>query len=63
MILAVRPRSTATRLGFRARDVVQQVGRDRIRSVVDLERLNSRQRGWFVMVKRGGQVLLLQLPG
>jgi len=64
VILGVRPRSTAARLGFRAGDVVLQVGRDRIRSVADLERaLSSRQRGWFVMVKRGGQVLQLQLPG
>jgi Do/DeqQ family serine protease len=64
VILAVRPRSTAAQLGFRAGDVVLQVGRDRMRSVAELERaLNARQRGWFVMVKRGGQVLQLQLPG
>jgi Do/DeqQ family serine protease len=64
VILGVRPRSTAARLGFRAGDVVLQVGRDRIRSVADLERaLSLRQRGWFVMVKRGGQVLQLQLQG
>jgi Do/DeqQ family serine protease len=64
VILAVRPRSAAAQLGFRAGDVVLQVGRDRIRSAADLERaLNQRQRGWFVMVKRGGQVLQLQLPG
>jgi Do/DeqQ family serine protease len=64
VILSVRPRSTAAQLGFKAGDVVLQVGRDRIRTVADLERaLNLRQRGWFVMVKRGEQVLQLQLPG
>jgi Do/DeqQ family serine protease len=64
VVLAVRSRSTAARLGFRPGDVVLQVGRDRIGSVADLERaLNQRQNLWFVMVKRGQQVLQLQWAG
>jgi Do/DeqQ family serine protease len=64
VILAVRARSTAARLGFRPGDVVLQVGRDRIGSVADLERtLGQRQPVWFVMVKRGQQVLQLQWAG
>jgi Do/DeqQ family serine protease len=64
VILAVRTGSTAFRLGFQPGDVVLQVGRERILSVAALERaINQRQRGWFVMVKRGQQVLQLNLPG
>jgi hypothetical protein len=33
-------------------------------SVAALERaINRRQRGWFVMVRRGHQVLQLNVPG
>jgi Do/DeqQ family serine protease len=64
VILSVRPRSTAARLGFRPGDVVLQVGRARVGSVAELERaLSQRQRGWLVVVKRGGRVLQLQLAG
>jgi Do/DeqQ family serine protease len=64
VILAVRPASTAARLGFEVGDVVLQVGRERIASVAALERvLTLRQRGWFVIVKRGRERLQLSLPG
>jgi Do/DeqQ family serine protease len=64
VILAVRPGTTAARLGFLVGDVVLQVGRERIVSVAALERaINRRQRGWFVMVRRGQHVLQLNLPG
>jgi Do/DeqQ family serine protease len=64
VILSVRPRSTAARLGFRQGDVIMQVGRERITSVAQLDRvLNQHQRGWLVVLKRGDQVLQLQLAG
>jgi Do/DeqQ family serine protease len=64
VLLAVRARSTAARLGFRPGDVVVQVGRERITSVAQLESvLKQRQRGWLVVVKRGNRVLQLQLSG
>src|SRR5262245_55397803 len=54
VLLSVRARSTAARLGFRAGDVVMQVGRERIASVSELENaLRQRQRGWLVVVRRG----------
>jgi Do/DeqQ family serine protease len=63
-VVSVRPRSTAARLGFQPGDLILQVGRQRIASVAELESvLTQRQRGWLVMVKRGGQVLQLQLSG
>ena len=62
VLLAVRPNSTAARLGFRTGDVVVQVGRDRIANVSQLEGvLQVRQRSWLVLVRRGNQVLRLQL--
>jgi Do/DeqQ family serine protease len=64
VILSVRPNSTAARLGFRAGDVVMQVGRERIASVGQLEGLlQQRQPSWLVMVRRGNQLLRLQLGG
>jgi Do/DeqQ family serine protease len=64
VLLAVRARSTAARLGFRPGDVVVQVGRERIGSVAQLESvLKQRQRGWFIVVRRGNRVLQLQLGG
>ncbi len=63
-VVAVRPRSTAARLGFQPGDVILQVGRERIGSVAELETaLRQRQRGWLVVVKRGNQVLQLQMAG
>jgi Do/DeqQ family serine protease len=63
-VIAVRPRSTAARLGFQPGDIIIQVGRDRIGSVAELESaLRQRQRGWLVVVKRGNQVLQLQMAG
>jgi Do/DeqQ family serine protease len=64
VVLSVRPRTTAARLGFRPGDVIVQVGRERIASVAQLESaLRQRQRGWLVVVKRGNQVLQLQMSG
>ena len=64
VLVSVRARSTAARLGFQAGDVVVQVGRDRIASVAQLEGvLRQRQRGWLVVVRRGGRLLQLQLAG
>jgi Do/DeqQ family serine protease len=64
VILSVRPRSTAARLGFQQGDIIMQVGRERIASVAQLDNaLKQRQRGWLVAVKRGDQVLQLQMSG
>ena len=64
VVLSVRPRSTAARLGFQPGDVIMQVGREQIASVAQLEGiLKQRQRGWLVVVKRGDRVLQLQLSG
>ena len=64
VLLSVRPNSTAARLGFQAGDVVVQVGQDRITTVVQLEgALRERQRSWLMLVRRGNQVLRLQVAG
>jgi Do/DeqQ family serine protease len=64
VLVSVRPGSTAARLGFLAGDVVVQVGRERIATVAQLEGiLRQRQRGWFVLVRRGNRILTLQWAG
>ena len=64
VILSVRPDSAAARIGFRPGDVIQQVGRDKIERVGDLEAvLKERQRSWLVVIKRGNQTVRLQLAG
>jgi Do/DeqQ family serine protease len=64
VILAVRESSRAARLGFRAGDMIMQIGRTRIDTVGDLEAaLKVRQSMWQIAVKRGEQVLQVQVPG
>jgi Do/DeqQ family serine protease len=64
VVLSVRPRSVAANLGFRAGDVVLQVGGQKITSVVELEAATKeRQRVWQVAVSRAGKILQLQVPG
>jgi Do/DeqQ family serine protease len=63
-ITAVRANSVASGLGFKAGDVILQVGRDKVATVIELERVvATRQRMWQIAVKRGGRVLQLQVPG
>jgi Do/DeqQ family serine protease len=64
VILSVRAGSTAARIGFRGGDVIVQVGSEKIGTVNELEgQLKERRRVWQVVVKRGNQLLQLQLPG
>jgi Do/DeqQ family serine protease len=64
VILSVRAGSTAARIGFRQGDIIAQVGQEKIATVNALEGLlKQRQRLWQVVVKRGNQVLQLQVPG
>jgi Do/DeqQ family serine protease len=64
VLIEVRQNSTAARLGFRTGDIVVQVGQTRIVNVGQLEMLlRERQRTWQVLLRRGPQVLRLQLSG
>jgi Do/DeqQ family serine protease len=64
VILSVRAGSTAARLGFRAGDVIVRVGGEKIDTVNELEaQVKDRRRVWQVVVKRGNQLLQLQVPG
>jgi Do/DeqQ family serine protease len=64
VVLSVRARTTAARLGFQPGDIIMQVGRERIASVAQLESaLKQRPPGWLVVIKRGNRVLQLQLAG
>ena len=63
VILSVRPGSISARLGFQPGDVVVSVGQQETASVSALEAaLRERPRVWLMSVKRGGQVLQLQVP-
>jgi Do/DeqQ family serine protease len=62
-VMSVRAGSVADRLGFQAGDVVVSIGRQPVASVADLEAaVRERPRVWTMAVRRGGQVLQLQVP-
>jgi Do/DeqQ family serine protease len=64
VIVAVKEDSTAARLGFHTGDIIVQVGRKRIETVVELEAaLKARQQLWQIALKRGDQIIQLQVPG
>jgi S1-C subfamily serine protease len=64
VILSVRAGSTAARIGFRTGDVIVKVGAEKIATVNELEaQLKDRRRVWQLVVKRGNQLMQLQLPG
>jgi Do/DeqQ family serine protease len=64
VILSVRNGSVAERIGFKARDIVVQVGRERIEDVSGLERVvKDRQRLWQLTIKRGDKLVQLQVGG
>ncbi len=64
VILQVRPDSVAARLGFSPGDIVARIGDSEIDVIATLEEtLKKRPRTWGVAVKRGTQVMTLQVPG
>jgi S1-C subfamily serine protease len=64
VVLSIRSGSTAARLGLQPGDLIVQVGRARIGSVVELEaQLQERQRLWQLVLKRGEQLLHIQVSG
>ncbi len=64
VVMSVRQGSIASSLGFRAGDIVVQVGTAKIANVIELEKaVKDRQRLWQVAVRRGDRVLTLQVPG
>jgi Do/DeqQ family serine protease len=63
-VLSVRRGSTAARLGVQPGDVVVQVGGAAIGSVAELEaHLQTPQRLWRIVLRRGAQLLQLQVSG
>jgi len=64
VILSVREGSTAARLGFRAGDIIAQVGPEKVDTVNELEGLlKQRPRVWQITIKRGNQMRQLQIQG
>jgi S1-C subfamily serine protease len=64
VVLSVRPGSVAARFGFQVGDVIAQVGGKAIETVGDLEMaVKDRQRLWALGVRRGEQLMQLQVPG
>ena len=64
VVLSVRNGSTAARLGFRQGDVVQEISRQPVETVADLDRLLGQpQRMWLLSIRRGEQTLQLQIGG
>jgi Do/DeqQ family serine protease len=64
VVTQVRSGSIAARLGFRPGDVVVSIGDTQIDSVATLEQaIKQRQRVWKLAIKRGAQILRLDMPG
>ncbi|MCB1521044.1 MAG: Do family serine endopeptidase [Hyphomicrobiaceae bacterium] len=64
VVLSVRPGSIAARLGFRVGDIIASVQEEPVNAVRDLDRLlDRRQRLWVLAIRRGGQVMRMQVPG
>jgi Do/DeqQ family serine protease len=64
VIVAVRKEGIAARLGFKPGDIILQLGDTKITDVVALDKITREpQRMWRVSIKRGGQVMNLQLSG
>ncbi len=63
VVVQVRSGSIAARLGFQPGDIVVSVGNTEIETVVQLDDvLKVKPRLWTVAVRRGGNVLKLQVP-
>jgi serine protease Do len=64
VVLATKKGSVAANLGLQRGDIIVQIGARRIDSVAELEQLlQTRQRLWQVAVRRGNQLLKIQVPG
>jgi len=64
VILSVRQGSVAERLNLRPGDIVVSVGAQQIEAVVELEKILARRPSlWRIVIKRGRQVVQLQIPG
>ncbi len=64
VVLSVRPGSPSARVGLEAGDIIVQVGTATPKSVVALDQaLQARPRVWQLAVRRGQQVLQVQVPG
>ncbi len=64
VILSVRPGSISGRLQFQPGDVIVSLQDQKVETVRDLEGvLSSRQRLWVIGIRRGGQLLSMQVPG
>ena len=57
VVISVRRRSTASRLGFRKGDVITKLGNRQVRNLTDLvAKLRKRRRVWTMDVNRDGRV-------
>ncbi len=64
VVISVQRRSTASRLGFRAGDVITRIGNRPVRNLADLvPKLRKRRRVWTMNVNRDGRILELRVPG
>lgn len=64
VVTQVRSGSIAARLGFRPGDIIVSVSDTQIDTVATLEQaIKQRRRVWDMAVKRGGQILKIQVPG
>lgn len=64
VVLSVRSGSVAERLNLRPGDIIVSIGDQQISTVIELEKMLSvRPSLWRLLIKRGRQVVQLQIPG
>ena len=64
VIITAVQRGNARRLGFKAGDIVMQIGRLEIETVDDLEAATGHQRDlWRIVIKRGSRVIRTNIEG
>ncbi len=64
VVLSVRSGSVAERLNLRPGDIIVSIGDQQISTVIELEKiLSQRPSLWRLLIKRGRQVVQLQIPG
>lgn len=64
LVLSVAPGGLSSRIGFRAGDIILEVARSRVTSVLELEDVIAHaRRSWQITIRRDGRRISFRVPG